>query len=93
MEEYTTLLASNFDALRIDNCHSTPIHVGEHFLDIARRVNPNVYVIAELSPAAQRWTFTSSAVWVSILSSARWRMVMTPRKRADCCTVSVSTSP
>lgn len=48
MEEYTKLIAANFDALRIDNCHSTPIVVGEHFLDIARRVNPNVYVCAEL---------------------------------------------
>ena len=48
MEEYTKLLAANFDAVRIDNCHSTPIHVGEHFLDIARRVNPNLYVCAEL---------------------------------------------
>ncbi len=48
MEDYTKLLAANFDAVRIDNCHSTPIHVGEHFLDIARRVNPNLYVCAEL---------------------------------------------
>lgn len=48
MEEYTKLLAANFDAVRIDNCHSTPIVVGEHFLDIARRVNPNLYVCAEL---------------------------------------------
>ncbi len=48
MEEYTTLHAANFDAVRIDNCHSTPIHVGEHFLDIARRANPNLYVCAEL---------------------------------------------
>ncbi|CBQ68567.1 probable 4-alpha-glucanotransferase / amylo-1,6-glucosidase (glycogen-debranching enzyme) [Sporisorium reilianum SRZ2] len=48
MEEYTKLLAANFDAVRIDNCHSTPIHVGEHFLDVARRVNPNLYVCAEL---------------------------------------------
>lgn len=48
MEEYTKLLAANFDAFRIDNCHSTPIIVGEHFLDIARRVNPNLYVCAEL---------------------------------------------
>lgn len=48
MEEYTKLLAAHFDAVRIDNCHSTPIHVGEHFLDIARRINPNLYVCAEL---------------------------------------------
>ncbi|KAN0061359.1 bifunctional 4-alpha-glucanotransferase/amylo-alpha-1,6-glucosidase [Thecaphora frezii] len=48
MEAYTLLLASAFDAFRIDNCHSTPIHVGEHFLDVARRANPNLYVCAEL---------------------------------------------
>ncbi|CAO1619295.1 unnamed protein product [Jaminaea pallidilutea] len=48
MEEYVTLSAQICDAFRIDNCHSTPVHVGEHFLDIARRTNPNLYVCAEL---------------------------------------------
>ncbi|SSD61007.1 probable Glycogen debranching enzyme [Saccharomycodes ludwigii] len=48
MAEYVKLNASIFDGFRIDNCHSTPIHVGEYFLDIARKVNPNLYVLAEL---------------------------------------------
>ncbi|PWN43329.1 putative 4-alpha-glucanotransferase [Ceraceosorus guamensis] len=48
MEAYCSSLAGIFDGFRIDNCHSTPIHVGEHFLDVARRVNPNLYVCAEL---------------------------------------------
>lgn len=48
MEEYCTTAASTFDGFRIDNCHSTPIHVGEHFLDVARKANKNLYVCAEL---------------------------------------------
>ncbi|KDN43331.1 glycoside hydrolase family 133 protein [Tilletiaria anomala UBC 951] len=48
MEEYVKSIAVLFDGFRIDNCHSTPIHVGEFLLDAARKVNPNLYVCAEL---------------------------------------------
>jgi len=48
MTKYVEVLASMFDGFRIDNCHSTPIHVGEFFLDVARRVKPNLWVCAEL---------------------------------------------
>jgi glycogen debranching enzyme len=48
MTKYVALLAQTFDGFRIDNCHSTPLHVGITLLDSARVVNPNLYVCAEL---------------------------------------------
>ena len=48
MKQYTTSMASIFDGFRIDNCHSTPIHVAKYLLESARSVNPNIYIYAEL---------------------------------------------
>lgn len=42
MIEYAEQLAGTFDGFRLDNCHSTPLHVGKAIIDAGRRVNPDL---------------------------------------------------
>jgi glycogen debranching enzyme len=53
MSKYVYDMAMTFDGFRLDNAHSTPIHVAYYLLQVARSVNPNLFVMAEL--------FTSSS--------------------------------
>ncbi|OCF71062.1 glycogen debranching enzyme [Kwoniella mangroviensis CBS 8886] len=53
MIKYTELLAATFDGFRLDNCHSTPLELGVAVIDAGRRINPNLYIMAELFTGSQ----------------------------------------
>lgn len=57
MTNYARMLATYFAGFRIDNAHSTPMHVAEHILDEARRINPNLYVVAELFTGSEEMDY------------------------------------
>lgn len=48
MTKYVEDMARSFNGFRLDNAHSTPIHVAEYLMKKARRVNPDLIVLAEL---------------------------------------------
>lgn len=48
MGAYCRQAASIFFGIRLDNCHTTPLHVAKFCLHECRKVNPNVWIYAEL---------------------------------------------
>ncbi|OII72983.1 Gdb1p glycogen debranching enzyme [Cryptosporidium ubiquitum] len=48
MSDYCRSVANIFHAIRLDNCHSTPLHVAKHMLRVCRKTRPNIWVYAEL---------------------------------------------
>ncbi|KAH0785625.1 Glycogen debranching enzyme [Histomonas meleagridis] len=53
MTKYIQSVAEVVHALRLDNAHSTPLPVSEYFINEARKVNPNLYVMAELFTSSE----------------------------------------
>lgn len=47
-KEYVKIMAKHFNGFRLDNCHGTPLAVGEYMVRQARKVNPNILIFAEL---------------------------------------------
>ena len=48
MSKYVSMMASIFDGFRLDNAHSTPIHVCQYLLQVAWNHNKDLFVMAEL---------------------------------------------
>ena len=48
MTKYVQDMAKIFNGFRLDNAHSTPIYVAEYLAQQARKVNPDLLIIAEL---------------------------------------------
>lgn len=68
IQKYVETMAGVFKGFRLDNCHGTPLHVSQYFVEKARKINPNLLIVSEFFSSSQELDTTYvSAIGINYL--------------------------